>query len=119
MLKTGEVMVEEALLEGHLGITKELLYLQPAQKRYFIGSEKGGNNLIRELVEDFIFPASKIVIQCRKSRGELPSDQAIPVCSTPLTLIAAFNLLVALCTDCVQNLRCLSEMLIEMYYAGE
>ena len=73
----------------------------------------------QELVEDFIFPASKIVIQCRRSRGELPSDQAIPVCSTPLTVIAAFDLLVALCTGCVQNLRCLSEMLNEMYYTGE
>jgi ubiquitin carboxyl-terminal hydrolase 9/24 len=111
-------MVEEALLEGHLCITKELLNLQPTEKKYFIGSEKGGNNLIRELVEDFIFPASKIVIQCRKSRGELPSDQAIPVCSTSPTLVAAFDLLVALCTGCVQNLQCLAEMLTEMYYSG-
>jgi len=116
--KTGEVQVEEALLEGHLGVTRELLAFQSPDKKYHIGSEKGGANLIKELVEDFIFPASKIVIQCRKQNGEMPSDQAIPVCSSPMTVIAGYDLLVALCTNCVQNLRCLSEMLTEMYYSG-
>ena len=58
------------------------------------------------------------MIQCRKAKGELPSDQAVPVCDTCLTVIAAFELLVALCTGCVQNLRCLAEMLTEMYYSG-
>ncbi len=71
------------------------------------------------MVEDFIFPASKIVIQVRKANGELPSDQAIPVCSTPLTVIAAFDLLVVLCTGCVHNLKSLADMLLEMYYTGK
>lgn len=47
VLKVGEVHVEEALLEGHLGITKELLCLQSAEKKYHIGAEKGGPNLIK------------------------------------------------------------------------
>ena len=47
MLSTGEVQVEEALLEGHLGVTKELLTFQAPDKKYHIGSEKGGNNLIK------------------------------------------------------------------------
>ncbi len=72
------------------------------------------------MVEEFIFPASKIVIQCRRSpKADLPSDQAIPVCSTPLTVTAAFELLVALCTGCVQNLKILAEMLTEMYYTSK
>ncbi|XP_013401949.1 probable ubiquitin carboxyl-terminal hydrolase FAF-X isoform X1 [Lingula anatina] len=118
VLKTGEVPVEEALLEGHLGVTKELIAFQPVEKKYNIGAEKGGANLIKEIVEDFIFPASKIVLQVRKLNGELPSEQAIPVCSTPQTVIAAFDLLVALCTGCVQNLQMLAEMLTDMYYSG-
>ena len=78
------------------------------------------STLLQEMVEDFIFPASKIVIQCRKSpKGDLPSDQAIPVCSSPLTVTAAFELLVALCTGCVQNIRILAEMLMEMYYTSK
>ena len=47
VLSTGEVQVEEALLEGHLGVTKELLTFQAPDKKYHIGSEKGGNNLIK------------------------------------------------------------------------
>lgn len=73
----------------------------------------------QELVEDFVFPASKIVLQCRKSNGEFPSEQATPVCSAPLTVIAAYDLLVALCTGCVPNLKALASMLIEMYYSGK
>ncbi len=70
-------------------------------------------------MEDFIFPASKIVLQARRQRSmDLLSDQAIPVCSTPLTIIAAYDLLVALCTNCVPNLKVVAEMLHEMYYSG-
>ncbi len=47
VLSTGEVQVEEALLEGHLGVTKELLTFQTSDKKFLIGSEKGGNNLIK------------------------------------------------------------------------
>ena len=43
----GEVLVEEALLEGHLGVTKELLAFQTPEKKYHIGSENGGANLIK------------------------------------------------------------------------
>ena len=43
--------MEEALLEGHLGVTKELLTFQAPDKKYHIGSEKGGNNLIKVLDE--------------------------------------------------------------------
>ncbi|XP_025080256.1 LOW QUALITY PROTEIN: probable ubiquitin carboxyl-terminal hydrolase FAF-X [Pomacea canaliculata] len=119
VLKTGEVQVEEALLEGHLGITRELLAFTSPEKKFNIGSENGGADLVRELVEDFIFPASKIVLQCRKSQGEFPAEQKVAVCSSPLTVIAAFDLLVALCTGCVHNLEFLAAMLIEMYYTNE
>ncbi len=38
--------VEEALLEGHLGVTRELLAFQSAEKKFHIGSS-GGANLIK------------------------------------------------------------------------
>ncbi|VDH98041.1 ubiquitin carboxyl-terminal hydrolase 9/24 [Mytilus galloprovincialis] len=119
VLNTGEVEVEDALLEGHLGITRELLAFQTPEKRYHIGSEKGGSNLIKELIEDFLFPASKIVHQSRKVNGEFPTEQANPVCTTPLTITAAFDLLVALCTQCVPNLKCVALMLMEMFYNND
>ena len=48
--------------------------------------------------------------------GEFPTDQAIPVCTTAPTITAAFDLLVALCTQCVPNLKCVALMLMEMFY---
>ncbi|XP_070538663.1 ubiquitin carboxyl-terminal hydrolase 9X-like isoform X2 [Ptychodera flava] len=116
VVTTGEAPCEDSLLEGHLGVTRELLQFQTSERKYFIGSKKGGHELIKELVDDFLFPASKMVLQSRKT-GELPPDQAQPVCTSPLTVIAAFDLLVALCKGCVQNLRTVADMLTEMYYS--
>jgi hypothetical protein len=45
--RTGETGVEETILEGHIGITKELLAFQTSEKKYYIGCEKGGANLIK------------------------------------------------------------------------
>lgn len=47
MKQTGETGVEETILEGHLGVTKELLAFQTPEKKYHIGCEKGGANLIK------------------------------------------------------------------------
>lgn len=39
--------MEETILEGHLGVTKELLAFQTPEKKYYIGCENGGANLIK------------------------------------------------------------------------
>lgn len=46
------------LLDGHLSITKELLQFQSADKKHLIGSHPQGSQLINDLIEYFIFPAS-------------------------------------------------------------
>lgn len=46
-MTTGMVQVDDCLLEGHLGITKELVSMQTHQKKFSIGAENGGSNLIR------------------------------------------------------------------------
>nr|XP_055233187.1 probable ubiquitin carboxyl-terminal hydrolase FAF-Y isoform X8 [Gorilla gorilla gorilla] len=114
---TGETGVEEPILEGHLGVTKELLAFQTSEKKYHFGCEKGGANLVKELIDDFIFPASKVYLQYLRS-GELPAEQAIPVCSSPVTINAGFELLVALAIGCVRNLKQIVDCLTEMYYMG-
>ena len=43
----GSSPVDEALLEGHLGVTRELLLFQSAQKKFAIGSQEDGANLIK------------------------------------------------------------------------
>ena len=50
----GSSPVDEALLEGHLGVTRELLLFQTAQKKFAIGSQKDGPNLIKVKKRDFI-----------------------------------------------------------------
>ncbi|KAG5833327.1 hypothetical protein ANANG_G00274760 [Anguilla anguilla] len=85
--RTGETGVEETILEGHLGVTKELLAFQTPEKKYYIGCEKGGANLIKELIDDFIFPASNVYLQYMKSGSSRPSrpspSAAPPPPSTP------------------------------------
>lgn len=115
--ETGESQADEALLEGHLGLTKELLAFLPPNQKYEIGSdEKHGVNLIKELVEDFVFPASRLMLQLR-STGELSASQACPVCTTPQSTSAAFDLLVGLCVGCVPNMKLLVTMLTDMFYS--
>uniref|UniRef100_A0A224XFS3 Putative ubiquitin carboxyl-terminal hydrolase faf-x n=1 Tax=Panstrongylus lignarius TaxID=156445 RepID=A0A224XFS3_9HEMI len=114
---TGKTGVEEAVLDGHLGIAKELFSFMSPEMKYQIGSdETSGGNLIRELVEDFIFPASKMMLHLQRT-GELIADQAVPVCNSPLTLSSAFELLVSLCDNCVANMRLLVNMLTDMFYS--
>ncbi|KAK6195512.1 hypothetical protein SNE40_000926 [Patella caerulea] len=116
---SGELQTEEALLEGHLGITRELLAFQSCDKKYKIGSENGGDNLIKEIVEDFVFPASKMMLNCQTESGEFSAEEAVPVCSSSSTIIPAFDLLVALCTACLPNLQYLVSVIIDMYYTND
>lgn len=46
--KTGNLLVDEILLEGHLGITKELLKYMSSEKKYYYGSEESNSvNLVK------------------------------------------------------------------------
>lgn len=48
----GETLVDEAVLEGHLSLTKELLSFFPPSKKYELGSdEKKCINLIKVLIK--------------------------------------------------------------------
>ncbi|XP_071949723.1 ubiquitin carboxyl-terminal hydrolase 9X-like isoform X2 [Antedon mediterranea] len=118
LIKSGELSVEGSLLEGHLGICKELLTFMSSEKKHQIGSKKDGCTLIQELIDDFLFPASKIVVQTRKANDDFPLCPVIPVCNSPPTTIAAFDLLVALCVGCIPNLKMVCDMLTNMYYSG-
>lgn len=73
--------------------------------------------IFQELIDDFIFPASNVYLQYMRN-GELPAEQAIPVCSSPATINAGFELLVALAVGCVRNLKQIVDTLTEMYYIG-
>ncbi|XP_066261614.1 ubiquitin carboxyl-terminal hydrolase 9X [Euwallacea similis] len=105
----------EVLIEGHLSLAKELLGFMTAEQKCELGCAESGS-LIKELLEDFLFPASKLQLQLTKTK-HLGEDPAIPICDTPQTQAAAFDLLISLCVNCVPNYKQLVSMLTEMFYS--
>ena len=90
-----EAPVDEVLLEGHLCVTKELVAFLSPESKYELGGDAKRINLIRvrigflgffmnikkycsfsfqELIEDFIFPFSKVYLQLEQS-SVLPAEQ--------------------------------------------
>jgi hypothetical protein len=67
VMTSGMVQVDDCLLEGHLGITKELVSMQSAQKKFFIGAENGGCSMIK--VSVFLFSYNCIAISPRGLRA--------------------------------------------------
>lgn len=110
---TGETGVHDDLLEGRLNLTKELLaYLNGDMKPQLSG-------LINELVDDFVFPASKQYLYYRR-KGHLPDlDAPPPVCRNSHTISAACELLVALCANSVPNFKLIVNTLLDMFCFGE
>ncbi|XP_037075311.1 probable ubiquitin carboxyl-terminal hydrolase FAF-X, partial [Pollicipes pollicipes] len=109
--------VDELLMEGHLRVTRELMaFLSPDQK-YAVGCDPERNGtLVTELLENFLLTNSVMLLRLEKT-GELPEQLPTPICYSAGTGVAAFDVLVALCTGCVQNLRLVVDTLIEMYYS--
>lgn len=90
------------------------------RSKYISSFNRGPHShlLLQELIDDFIFPASNVYLQYMKS-GEFPTEQAIPVCSSPASINAGFELLVALAAGCVRNLKQIVDTLTDMYYRGK
>jgi ubiquitin carboxyl-terminal hydrolase 9/24 len=110
---TGETGVHEELLEGRLNLTKELMaYLSHEAKPQL-------SDLIVELVDDFIFPASRQYLHYRRNGQLLDLNSPPPVCRMPHTISAACDLLVALCTSSVPNMKLLVNTLLDMFCFGE
>jgi ubiquitin carboxyl-terminal hydrolase 9/24 len=116
----GDSGMEEVILEGHLNITKELVQMISIEKRDEIGSnETTGIMLIKELLEDFIFPASKLMEDMSKHQAiDFIDIEVTPVCKSPNSTNAAFDLIISLCIGCVANLKLTVEMLTQYFYSG-
>lgn len=69
----------------------------------------------KELVDDFVFPASKQYLHYRRSGQLLDIHSPPQVCRNPHTISAACELLVALCTNSVPNMKLLVNTLLDMF----
>ncbi len=119
-------LIEEIQLEGHLGITKELISLLSPEQKYDVGCDQNGlwgqekRGMIKILIDEYIFPASRAIclITQQKNTSRAHVEELNPICISSSTLTAAYDVLVALCTGCVFNLRLTAETLIEMFYSN-
>ncbi|XP_050542237.1 probable ubiquitin carboxyl-terminal hydrolase FAF-X isoform X2 [Daktulosphaira vitifoliae] len=111
--------VDEVILEGHLNITKELVQMISIEIREEIGSDvMNGTMLIKELLEDFIFPASKLMEDMTKQQTiDFDDIEVTPVCKSPNSTNAAFDLIISLCVGCVKNLKLTVDILNQYFYS--
>ena len=126
LVKNG--LIEEIQLEGHLGITKEVIAFVNSEEKYSIGCDPDGRwsqttkskGLIRLLIDEYIFPASKAMVLLQRNQGRnIAIEEVNPICSSPATLSAAFEVLVVLCTNCLTNLQLVAQTLNEMFYSDD
>uniref|UniRef100_A0A8D8QPH5 ubiquitinyl hydrolase 1 n=1 Tax=Cacopsylla melanoneura TaxID=428564 RepID=A0A8D8QPH5_9HEMI len=103
----------EVLLQGHLSIVHELVCFLPSERKTEFGVTNG---LVRDLINDYLFPTSKLMLKLEKTGEILFNEIAPPVCQTPDSISAGFSLLIGLCTGSVPNLKLLVGMLTDMFY---
>uniref|UniRef100_A0A0K8W252 ubiquitinyl hydrolase 1 n=1 Tax=Bactrocera latifrons TaxID=174628 RepID=A0A0K8W252_BACLA len=107
VIHTGDIQVHEDLLEGHLCLAKELMFfLSPETKAQL-------TDLIDEIIDIFLFPASREYLHLRKFNKLRNPTSPPPVCRSPHTIAAACDFLIALCQNCVPNMKLLTNTLID------
>jgi len=118
-------MIDDYLLRGHLNLAKELIQFQNEENKRFYGIDE---NILSLLIEEFLFPASTLLYQIHQTKQEKRSSSTTdddvdplkeppaPICQSPMTTSAAFDLLVALGTGCLDNLKQIDEYLSNLFY---
>uniref|UniRef100_A0A2K5YQ37 ubiquitinyl hydrolase 1 n=1 Tax=Mandrillus leucophaeus TaxID=9568 RepID=A0A2K5YQ37_MANLE len=113
--RTAECETSEAdniLLAGHLRLIKTLLSLCGAEK------EMLGSSLIKPLLDDFLFRASRIILNSHSPAGSAAISQQDfhPKCSTANSRLAAYEVLVMLADSSPSNLQIIIKELLSMHH---
>ncbi|XP_014661859.1 PREDICTED: ubiquitin carboxyl-terminal hydrolase 24-like [Priapulus caudatus] len=106
--KPSLVAGDNALLAGHFRLIRSLLMCEGIHKQHV------GKNLLEDLLSEFLFPASKYI-----ENSSSPTNQSLyinPKCSGLESRVAAYQVLVELCTGCLQNQQLVSGHLINMHH---
>ncbi|XP_078417060.1 ubiquitin carboxyl-terminal hydrolase 24 isoform X2 [Cetorhinus maximus] len=103
---------DNVLLAGHLRLIKTLLSLSGPEKELL------GPSLIKQLMEDFLFRASKIILTSSSPAGSCSISQQDfhPKCSTVNSRLAAYEVLVMLADSSLSNLQLISNELLSMHH---
>lgn len=90
------------------------MLLSPEDK-FKIGSSSGSTGFIAFLTDECLFTASKALYMLNNQTSDI--EKIDPICSTSGTMVAAYELLVSLCTGCPENLQQVSASL-ETYFSN-
>ena len=135
-LKQVTLPIDDHLLRGHLNIAKELLQFQSSERKRHYGIDQ---LLIQQMIEQYLFPASTLLYHFRLLRRKRLSKQSIlttdnhdedhelallkeppiAICQSPMSTLAAFDLLVVLGTNCIENLRLIDKYITDLFYTGK
>ncbi|KAG2461370.1 UBP24 hydrolase, partial [Polypterus senegalus] len=115
---TAELETSEAdniLLAGHLRLIKTLLSLCGTEK------EQLGPSLIQQLLDDFLFRASRIILNSNSSASSVAISQQDfhPKCSTVNSRLAAYEVLVMLADSSLGNLQLITQELLSMHHQAD
>ncbi|XP_068448978.1 ubiquitin carboxyl-terminal hydrolase 24 isoform X3 [Clinocottus analis] len=108
---------DNILLAGHLRLIKTLLSLCGNEKEHL------GPSLIQQLLDDFLFRASRIIINSSNpAPSPAPSHDFHPkydTCSTASSRLAAYEVLVMLADSSLPNLRLITRELMSMHHQSD
>ncbi|XP_034385823.1 ubiquitin carboxyl-terminal hydrolase 24 isoform X6 [Cyclopterus lumpus] len=108
---------DNILLAGHLRLIKTLLSLCGNEKEHL------GPSLIQQLLDDFLFRASRIIINSSNpTPSPAPSHDFHPkydTCSTASSRLAAYEVLVMLADSSLPNLRLITRELMSMHHQSD
>nr|XP_054586030.1 ubiquitin carboxyl-terminal hydrolase 24 isoform X3 [Nothobranchius furzeri] len=105
---------DNILLAGHLRLIKTLLSLCGNEKEHL------GPSVIQQLLDDFLFRASRIIINSSNpTPSPAPSHDFHPKCSTASSRLAAYEVLVMLADSSLSNLRLITKELLSMHHQSD
>ena len=138
-LKQVTLPVDDHLLRGHLNIAKELLQFQTSERKRYYGIDQ---LLIQQIIEQYLFPASILLYNFRLLRRrrlskrlsvnndmtdndnennelDLLKEPPVAICQTSMSTLEAFDLLVVLGTNCIENLKLIDQYITKLFYTGK
>ncbi|KAM9385228.1 ubiquitin carboxyl-terminal hydrolase 24 isoform 3-T3 [Pholidichthys leucotaenia] len=105
---------DNILLAGHLRLIKTLLSLCGNEKEHL------GPSLIQQLLDDFLFRASRIIINSSNpTTSPAPIHDFHPKCCTASSRLAAYEVLVMLADSSLSNLQLITRELLSMHHQSD
>lgn len=101
---------DNSLLAGHLKLITTLLTCEG------VDPEENGRTLVYDILHDFLFPASKVMMDSMNTSNEEKLEEVNPKCGNCESRVAAYRLLIELAKGNYAMLKDVCKQLIEMHH---